>query len=250
MKGFVMRGLGYIFTPLAGIMWVATVIVTAIMIFWPESRTTTMPLVPGYTGSVYQFFRDYAFQMGLVLVILNGLSGRWGPTKWRRIDLLGTRFGLIASAVMFGAFVLIGLLGKWIPAEAWDFWFLAGLAGFAWYDYMVHQGEDWRSSTLLAQEQGKRLTGFFKDRAVAGGMPVRQSPSAEAESDVPHRGPLWPYVQMGLTRIELPNERVVVEIDQVGDTDYDLPDLNLPRLTALAAAELAPKAPASPGGTP
>lgn len=138
-----MRTLGYLFTPLAAFMWGLTVLACVVVYLIPQARDMPMPV---YDRTVIDFFLDLSIPMAIALVVTNGLSGRWGPEYLRPLDLGATRLGLIALVLICLA-VFVGNWGREGLTE-YATLLLLGLTAFAFYDLLVNQGEDWRSSTL------------------------------------------------------------------------------------------------------
>lgn len=233
-KHFVMRALGWLYTPVAALLWLLTIIATLIA-FLPAAFTTPMPLVPGYSGTVHQFFVSYAQPFTVLLLILNGLSGRWGPNALRGLDLNSSRlgwWGMVGITLM-----IFGLLAFWqgYAITAADFWLFVTLLAVAFFDLKVYQGEQWRASSMKTADLEAATIAVEKAKAAGQPVPAMGAP-----------GPLAQFVPMSLTRLELPNEKVIIEVDKQGGFDFDLPDLTLPRLLGLAAQKVMAPAPAVP----
>ncbi len=138
-----MRALGYPLTIFAALAWLLMAACCAVIFLFPAARAAGMPL---FGGTVFDFFRGFG-QFALVgLIVLNGLSGRWGPENLRSLDLWSTRFGFWFLAGVGVALASFSDLRTGL--ERPDYWFLGAVLGFGLYDLLVNRGEDWRSSLL------------------------------------------------------------------------------------------------------
>ena len=173
------RALGHLYTPVAALLWVVTILATLIALT-PMAFTTA---VPYYGGTVHDFFHDFAFPFAMALVIANGLSGRWGPETMRGWDKTSTRIGFWGTILI--CFMLVGLLNFYpgYHVEKFDMWFLGGLLLFSWYDKSVNQGENWRSSVLRNQTP-----------PVPAKVAAREKPIATPAATTGAQGPYMSFV--------------------------------------------------------
>ena len=110
-----------------------------------------------------------------------------------------------------------------------DMWLLLGLTGYALYDWMVNQGEEYRSSTLRAHEAAAAGASFVPPG-------YANTNTQQVQQAVP--GLLAKFATLGLRRILLPQEDVIIDVDPAGGFTFDLPKLSESRLLALAGQAL------------
>ena len=173
-----MRALGGAFSFLADAGWLVAMIVMFLLLFIPQTYVQQMPY---YGTSVGQFLLDFAVPAALTLGMLQLLSGRWGPASWHRTNVRVSLvallyFGLLCFVVFVVGYGRAGMSTMLINM-------LVGLTILAVVDYFVAKGEDFRATSLRAdnaalQEEVERLRGALAGRAPA--MPPTYAPQRNA----------------------------------------------------------------------
>ena len=122
-------------------------------------------------GKIIKVLKDSSPPFVIALVVLNGLSGRWGPESLRRLDLWSTRLGLISLVVICIIVFILRVGYDGLPK--YDMWLLLGLTAFAFYDWAVNQGEEYRSATLRAHEAAAAGQTFVPPQIASYAAPTR-----------------------------------------------------------------------------
>ncbi len=218
-----LRALGGLGSIVGNILWIFTIIALLIAAFMPAAKTINVPL---YGSTIYETILELMVPFLIVLVIANGIDGRWGPVGMRRWSIWTSRLAAyVMTLVLIG--VIVAMFYSANPVEKLVFWAVFGVTVFAWYDNLVQQGEQWRATSLTDPKMARRA-------AKLHGTPVE--PAVEEDAGL---GPFYSFVRtLGPgSRIDLPNNTPYVTLDAAGYIDVDT-EIGEPELLAVMTNEV------------